>query len=70
MPRLSRIAALALLTAALLLLRGGQCRLSFPYHALPRPVWERELAHLKEMGVAHVSLPQTLFQTMTRSSTR
>ncbi len=31
----------------------------FPYAALPRPVWERELAHLKEMGVAQVSLPQS-----------
>jgi hypothetical protein len=29
----------------------------FPFTALPRPVWGRELAHLKEMGVAHVSLP-------------
>lgn len=29
----------------------------FPFPALPRPIWERELAHLKEMGVAHVSLP-------------
>jgi hypothetical protein len=29
----------------------------FPYTALPRAVWERELAHLKEMGVDHISLP-------------
>jgi hypothetical protein len=29
----------------------------FPYHALPRSLWERELAHLKEMGVTQISLP-------------
>ncbi len=29
----------------------------FPYDGIPRPLWERELAHLKEMGVAHISLP-------------
>src|SRR6185312_15121277 len=29
----------------------------FPYANLPRAIWEQQLAHLKEMGVAHVSLP-------------
>ena len=29
----------------------------FPFASLPRPTWERELTHLKEMGVTHVSLP-------------
>jgi beta-galactosidase GanA len=29
----------------------------FPYPNLPRAIWERQLAHLKEMGVSHVSLP-------------
>jgi hypothetical protein len=31
----------------------------FPYANLPRGLWERQLAHLKEMGVTHVSLPQS-----------
>ena len=31
----------------------------FPFAALPRTVWERDLAQLKEMGVTHVSLPRT-----------
>jgi hypothetical protein len=29
----------------------------FPFTTVPRPVWERDLAQLKEMGVTHVSLP-------------
>jgi hypothetical protein len=29
----------------------------FPYPNLPRAIWEQQLAHLKEMGVTHVSLP-------------
>jgi hypothetical protein len=29
----------------------------FPYPNLPRAIWEQQLARLKEMGVAHVSLP-------------
>jgi hypothetical protein len=31
----------------------------FPYTALPATAWERDLAKLKEMGVSHVSLPQS-----------
>jgi hypothetical protein len=31
----------------------------FPYAALPRSAWERDLTHLKEMGVLHVSLPSS-----------
>ncbi len=41
------------------LLSAWTMSVEFPYAALPRPVWERELAHLKEMGVAQVSLPQS-----------
>src|SRR5882724_3113625 len=29
----------------------------FPWHLLPRPLWERELAWLKNIGIQHVSLP-------------
>ena len=29
----------------------------FPFTSLPHQVWERDLAHLKEMGVMHISLP-------------
>jgi hypothetical protein len=29
----------------------------FPYPNLPRAIWQQQLAHLKEMGVSHVSLP-------------
>ena len=55
MPFKSR--ALALLLALPLLARAWTTSVEFPWNALPRPVWERELAHLKEMGVTHVSLP-------------
>lgn len=47
----------AALLASCALLRGWTTSVEFPFTALPRTVWERELAHLKEMGVAHVSLP-------------
>ncbi len=55
----ARTLVLALCTAALLPvgLSAWTMSVEFPYAGLPRPVWERELAHLKEMGVAHVSLP-------------
>lgn len=57
MHRLSRIAALAVITASL----AGAWTMSveFPWPNLPRAIWERHLAHLKEMGVTHVSLPQS-----------
>jgi hypothetical protein len=29
----------------------------FPWPNLPRAIWEQQLAHLKEMGITHVSLP-------------
>jgi len=29
----------------------------FPWPNLPRAIWQRQLAHLKEMGITHVSLP-------------
>ncbi len=29
----------------------------FPWNAYPRPLWERELVWLKNIGIAHVSLP-------------
>lgn len=55
------------LRAILRLILGAACAsallpawtmsVEFPYSALPRGVWERDLAHLKEMGVTHVSLP-------------
>ena len=45
-----------LLTAGLL--PAWTMSVEFPYTGLPRYVWERELAHLKEMGVVHVSLPR------------
>jgi len=50
-----RAVSLAFLAAALL--PAWTMSVEFPFAALPRPVWERELAHLKEMGVAHISLP-------------
>ena len=55
----ARTCVLALCTAALLPvgLSAWTMSVEFPYAGLPRPVWERELAHLKEMGVTHVSLP-------------
>src|SRR4051812_1897612 len=56
MSRLSRTLALTFLTSALL--SAWTMSVEFPYTALPRPIWERELVHLKEMGVAHVSLAQ------------
>ncbi len=39
------------------MLHAWTMSVEFPYTGLPRIVWERELAHLKEMGVVHVSLP-------------
>src|SRR3954452_7691519 len=53
--RLSRIAFLAFATAALS--SAWTMSVEFPYTALHRPIWERSLAQLKEMGVAHLSLP-------------
>jgi hypothetical protein len=29
----------------------------FPWNAYPRPLWERELVWLKNIGITHVSLP-------------
>lgn len=54
---LLRMAALTLLLSALL--PAWTMSVEFPWPNLPRPIWERELAHLKEIGVAHVSLPQS-----------
>jgi hypothetical protein len=52
-----RVAVLTLVAAALL--PAWTMSVEFPFAALPRPVWERDLAQLKEMGVTHVSLPGT-----------
>jgi hypothetical protein len=52
-----RVVVLSLVTAALL--PAWTMSVEFPFAALPRPVWERDLAQLKEMGVTHVSLPNT-----------
>jgi len=59
-PRRWRPVILALLAFALspsALLQAWTMSVEFPFAALPRPVWERDLAQLKEMGVTHVSLP-------------
>src|SRR5579862_2472917 len=29
----------------------------FPWESCPRPLWERELVWLKNIGISHVSLP-------------
>ncbi|HVW07438.1 MAG TPA: hypothetical protein VHC90_02595 [Bryobacteraceae bacterium] len=52
---LSRIAALTALAASLA--PAWTMSVEFPYTSLPRGIWEQHLAHLKEMGVTHVSLP-------------
>src|SRR5580658_6903891 len=31
----------------------------FPWNAYPKPLWERELVWLKNIGITHVSLPPT-----------
>jgi hypothetical protein len=49
------VPAFALFAATLL--PAWTMSVEFPYAALPRSLWERELAQLKEMGVVHVSLP-------------
>ena len=55
--RFVSVPVLALLTVTLL--PAWTMSVEFPFAALPRPVWERDLAQLKEMGVTHVSLPNT-----------
>ncbi|HVY91668.1 MAG TPA: hypothetical protein VHA14_02925 [Bryobacteraceae bacterium] len=55
MHRLSRIAALTAFAASLA--SAWTMSVEFPYANLPRGIWGRQLAHLKEMGVTHVSLP-------------
>ncbi|HEU5020268.1 MAG TPA: hypothetical protein VFT60_00210, partial [Bryobacteraceae bacterium] len=55
MHRLSRIAALTAFAASLA--GAWTTSVEFPYPNLPRAIWEQQLARLKEMGVAHVSLP-------------
>ena len=57
MVRATRVVVLTLIAAALL--PAWTMSVEFPFAALPRPVWERDLAQLKEMGVTHVSLPNT-----------
>jgi hypothetical protein len=52
-----RIVVLTFVAAALL--PAWTMSVEFPFAALPRPVWEHDLAQLKEMGVTHVSLPRT-----------
>ena len=51
-----RVALLTFVAAALL--PAWTMSVEFPFAALPRPVWERDLAQLKEMGVTHVSPAQ------------
>lgn len=53
----SSIAALALLFITVTPSHAWVMSVEFPFAAIPRPLWERDLAHLKEMGVTHVSLP-------------
>jgi hypothetical protein len=55
MRRLCLIATLAALAASLA--SAWTMSVEFPYANLPRAIWERQLTHLKEMGVTHVSLP-------------
>src|SRR6185437_9121742 len=57
MHRLCRIAALTAFAASLAC--AWTMSVEFPWPNLPRAIWEQQLAHLKEMGVAHVSLPQS-----------
>lgn len=54
-----RFTRIALLLSAATAAHAWVTSVEFPFAALPRPVWERELAHLKEMGVTHVSLPSS-----------
>ncbi len=54
-PRAIRLFAGIFLAAALA--QAWTMSVEFPFTAIPRSAWERDLAHLKEMGVAHVSLP-------------
>ncbi len=47
---------------ALLLLLSTQASgwvqsVEFPWSVYPQPLWERELVHLKNLGISHVSLP-------------
>jgi hypothetical protein len=51
--------ALALTLLANGLLCAWTMSVEFPFAAIPRSAWERDLTHLKETGVAHVSLPAT-----------
>ncbi len=57
MHRLCRIAALIAFAASLSC--AWTMSVEFPWPNLPRAIWEQQLAHLKEMGVTHVSLPQS-----------
>jgi hypothetical protein len=57
MVRATRVILLTLVAVALL--PAWTMSVEFPFAALPRPFWERDLAQLKEMGVTHVSLPGT-----------
>ena len=52
-----RLAALALLAAAALAQAAWVESVEFPWTAFPRSLWERELVWLKNIGIAHVSLP-------------
>lgn len=46
-----------LLLASALLAPAWVESVEFPWNAFPRPLWERELAWLKNIGIRHVSLP-------------
>ena len=46
-----------LMLASALLAPAWVESVEFPWNAFPRPLWERELAWLKNIGIRHVSLP-------------
>src|ERR1700734_3337507 len=49
---------LAILTLALAAVSPAWVEsVEFPWNAYPKPLWERELVRLKNIGITHVSLP-------------
>jgi hypothetical protein len=57
-----RFAARAACAAVLLLIAAGLApawveSVEFPWSTFPRPLWERELVWLKNIGITHISLP-------------
>jgi hypothetical protein len=54
------VGIIALMLSSAASLPAWTMSVEFPYDGIPRPLWERDLAHLKEMGVAHISLPPSV----------